>query len=109
MEYLVCLEGKMKNKILFSIIIIFLISLFSIFYVGLNKTSIYKPKTSLNKNIPFFKAKIYETNNEISSNEIFNGNNYYLVNIWSSWCVPCRDEHTFLMKYRIHQHVLKVF
>ncbi len=95
----------MKNKILFSIIIIFLISLFSIFYVGLNKTSIYKPKTSLNKNIPFFKAKIYETNNEISSNEIFNGNNYYLVNIWSSWCVPCRDEHTFLMKLKKNKKI----
>ena len=20
------------------------------------------------------------------------------MNIWASWCVPCRDEHTFLMK-----------
>ena len=28
--------------------------------------------------------------------EIFKENQFYLMNIWSSWCIPCRDEHIFL-------------
>ena len=32
--------------------------------------------------------------------EIFISDNYYLLNIWSSWCIPCRDEHHFLTKLK---------
>ena len=28
---------------------------------------------------------------------IFELDKIYLLNIWSSWCVPCRQEHPFLM------------
>ena len=24
-------------------------------------------------------------------------NGFYMMNIWSSWCAPCRDEHKFLL------------
>ena len=33
----------------------------------------------------------------ISSEEIFKNDQFYLLNIWASWCVPCRDEHAFLL------------
>ncbi len=36
-------------------------------------------------------------NKEVASKKIFNQNKFYLLNIWASWCVPCRDEHSFLL------------
>ena len=39
----------------------------------------------------FFKKK------KINSQNIFVKNKFYLLNIWASWCVPCRDEHPLLV------------
>ena len=33
-----------------------------------------------------------------NSSDIFEFDKNYLLNIWSSWCVPCRQEHPLLMK-----------
>jgi len=87
----------MKNKILpFSLITIFII-IFFIFYRGLQETNIYTPKSEISKNIPLFSAELFNSEKILSSSEIFNSNNFYLLNIWSSWCVPCRQEHSLLM------------
>ena len=87
----------MKNKILpFSLIIIFMI-IFFIFYRGLQETNIYTPKSEINKNIPLFSSELFNSEKKVSSSEIFNFNKFYLLNIWSSWCVPCRQEHSLLM------------
>ena len=88
----------MKIKILPIFLIIIFLIIFFIFYKGLQNSNIYIPKNVTQKNIPFFKVKIFNTNDEIKSKEIFKGNKFYLVNIWASWCAPCRDEHIFLMK-----------
>ena len=95
----------MRNKILLPIFVIFFLVVFLIFYKGLNHTSIYTPKISSNENIPLFKAMVFQSDNEISSNEVFSGNNYYLLNIWASWCIPCRDEHKFLMKLKKSEEI----
>ena len=87
----------MKNNILpFSLIVIFMI-IFFIFYRGLQETNIYTPKSEINKNIPLFSSELFNSEKKVSSSEIFNSNKFYLLNIWSSWCVPCRQEHGFLM------------
>ena len=44
-----------------------------------------------------FETEILGENKKISSKDIFVENKFYLVNIWASWCVPCKDEHAFLM------------
>ena len=87
----------MKNKIFPFFLIFILLLIFLIFYKGLQKSNIYTPDTNINKNIPSFRAKIFETEEDISSEEIFKKKKFYLINIWASWCVPCRDEHPFLM------------
>tara|TARA_B100000989_G_scaffold286606_1_gene255407 strand:- start:284 stop:691 length:408 start_codon:yes stop_codon:yes gene_type:complete len=50
----------------------------------------------MEKNIPFFKTKIFENDNVVSE-KIFQKDKFYLLNIWASWCVPCREEHSFLI------------
>ena len=41
----------------------------------------------------------------INSSELFISNRFYLLNIWSSWCVPCRQEHSFLMDFSDNKKV----
>ena len=87
----------MRNKLLpISISSIFII-IFVIFYKGLQDTNIYTPEEKTNNEIPTFSAKLFYSNNKVNSSEIFELNSFYLLNIWSSWCVPCRQEHPLLM------------
>ena len=84
-----------KKSIPFFIILIFLF-IFVVFYKGLNDTNIYTPGLSKKSDIPFFDAKDFYTDKNINSLNIFKPDQAYLLNIWSSWCVPCRQEHKFL-------------
>ena len=85
----------MKIKISpFIYTIIFLI-IFFVLYKGLQNSNIYTPNLKTEKNIPSFKAKIFENSNFVSE-KIFQKDKFYLLNIWASWCVPCREEHSFL-------------
>ena len=95
----------MKIKFFPIILIVFFILIFAIFYKGLQTSNIYKPKTDYKKNIPIFVAKDFNTNELIKSEDIFKGNKFYLVNIWSSWCAPCRDEHKFLLRLNNEENI----
>jgi cytochrome c biogenesis protein CcmG, thiol:disulfide interchange protein DsbE len=87
----------MKNKISLIIIAVFFIFCFVIFYKSLNNSNIYTPKLEIKKNIPLFIANDFYSGNRIDSKEIFKDYNLYIVNIWASWCLPCRKEHQELM------------
>ena len=87
----------MKIKIFSIFFVIFFSIIFLMFYKGLENSNIYEPKVNLEKNIPVFVAKIFSANEKINSEKIFNGDKFYLMNIWASWCVPCREEHVYLM------------
>ncbi len=88
----------MKIRILPIILILFFLFIFLIFYKGLKNSNIYTPNAIIEKSVPSFVLKSFENNTDISSNEIFKKDQYYLFNIWASWCTPCRAEHEFLMK-----------
>ncbi len=81
----------------FFLIIIFLM-IFFIFYRGLQNSNIYTPTIQNEKSIPNFNAKVFETDKIINSTQIFEKEKFYLLNIWASWCVPCRDEHSYLIE-----------
>jgi cytochrome c biogenesis protein CcmG, thiol:disulfide interchange protein DsbE len=87
----------MKNKFLpFSIIFIF-IAIFIIFYKSLQDINIYTPEVKIDNEIPSISVKLFYSNETVDSSEIFESNKFYLLNIWSSWCFPCRQEHPLLM------------
>ena len=95
----------MKNKIFPLLLTIMFLIIFFIFYRGLQNSNIYTPKVNIEKNIPFFKTEIFDNENVINSDEIFKSKKFYLINIWASWCVPCRNEHPFLMNLSRHNKI----
>ena len=87
----------MKNKILPIFITSILIIIFIFFYKGLQNSNIYTPETKINNKIPSFSGELFFKNKKINSSDLFKLDQFYLLNIWSSWCVPCRQEHPLLM------------
>ena len=88
----------MKNKYKIYTLAIFLSFCFIIFYKGLSNSNTYIPKINDRKNIPTFQAKEFNSNIEINSEKVFEENSFYIVNIWASWCIPCKKEHPFLIE-----------
>ena len=95
----------MKNNFSLLIIITFLIFCFVIFYKGLNNSNTYAPKVKNIKSIPVFDAKDFNSSAYMNSQKIFGKDTFYIVNIWASWCVPCRKEHPLLMKLSKNQSI----
>ena len=90
----------MKKNIIYSILFLFFLFIFSIFYVGLDKSNLYIPKEIKNKKLEQFSSNELFSNEELNSNDIIKDYNFTLVNIWSSWCVPCKKEHFLLMNLK---------
>tara|TARA_Y100001970_G_scaffold291387_1_gene428348 strand:+ start:1474 stop:1995 length:522 start_codon:yes stop_codon:yes gene_type:complete len=88
----------MKNKFLIITLLLFLIFCFFVFFKSLETSSIYVPEKIETKNLPNFISRDLFSEKEISSNEIFQGSDYYILNIWASWCAPCKKEHPQLMQ-----------
>ena len=95
----------MKNNFSLLIIITFLIFCFFILYKGLNNSNTYAPKVKNIKSIPVFDAKDFNSSAYLNSQKIFGEDTFYIVNIWASWCVPCRKEHPLLMKLSKNQSI----
>ena len=70
---------------------------FIVFYKGLNNSNTYAPKIKDIKNLPVFKAKDFNSKNYLDSKKIFEEDIFYILNIWASWCAPCKTEHPLLM------------
>ena len=90
----------MKSKYIPLILIIIFLITFVIFFKGLKNSNIYTPDTNLKKEVPSFELKSFENDSIVISEKIFKDNDYYLMNIWASWCIPCKEEHGFLMKLK---------
>ena len=90
----------MRNKIFIIFGFILFIFCFIVFYKGLQKPNVYSPELNQKKSISSFVSSDFYSNEKVLSDDIFKKGNYYLVNIWSSWCVPCRLEHPFLIRLK---------
>ena len=90
----------MRKKLLPFFISLSFSIFFIIFYKGLHDSNIYFPTKIKQDQIPVFKIKEFYSETYVNSSEIFELDKKYLVNIWSSWCVPCRQEHPLLMSLK---------
>ena len=90
----------MKSKFIPLILILIFLITFIIFFKGLKNSSIYTPDANLKKEIPLFDLKSFENDSITVSEKIFKDNHYYFMNIWASWCIPCKEEHEFLMELK---------
>ena len=95
----------MKSKFIPLILILIFIITFVIFYKGLKNPNIYTPNTNLEKEVPPFELKSFENDSIIISEKIFKNNDYYFMNVWASWCIPCKVEHEFLMKLKNNEKI----
>ena len=89
---------KKRNKIIFSALLLFFVFCFIVLFKGLNNSNIYVPKEKTEKILKSFTSKDLYSENKISSDQIFIDSEFYAINIWSSWCAPCRKEHPKLME-----------
>ena len=87
----------MKIKIFPIFLITVFLIIFFVFYKGLQNSNIYTPEIKSEIKIPNFQTKEFFSKEKINSDKIFMGSEYYLLNIWASWCVPCKQEHKFLI------------
>jgi cytochrome c biogenesis protein CcmG/thiol:disulfide interchange protein DsbE len=87
-----------KNKIILSVLLLFFTFCFIVLFKGLNNSNIYLPPIKTEKILKNFNSKELYSENKISSDQIFVDSEFYAINIWSSWCVPCRAEHPKLME-----------
>jgi len=90
----------MIKNIKFIIIILFSLFIFFIFLKGLEKPNNYLPQNTSKKIDKNFSAKKLYDQKEVSFGELIVNNNFSIINIWASWCLPCRDEHVYLLNLK---------
>ena len=90
----------MIKNIKFIIIILFSIFIFFIFLIGLEKPNNYLPEKTLNNIETNLSFKNLYDEQEVLLGELINNYSFSIINIWASWCLPCREEHAYLLKLK---------
>ena len=89
------------KKIHLIIICIFLIFIFTTFYLSLDNKKIYNTEDMVGQKIDKVELTLFNNNKTFNTKEISNYK-FTLFNFWPSWCGPCRKEHKNLMKLSIN-------
>ena len=99
---------KIKKSIFSLIILILLIISFFIFKFALQKEKIYTPKMTDNQIFTDFKVQFLIDEKQTNFNKVLTGKNFYLINIWSSWCEPCKDESEYLLELKNNTPIMMI-
>ena len=99
---------KIKNSIFSLIILILLMISFFVFKFALQKEKIYTPKMTDNQIFTDFEVEEFIEEKQINFNKVLTGKNFYLINIWSSWCEPCKDESEYLLELKNNTPIMMI-
>ena len=95
----------MNKKFIILITILIFFFIFFIFYLSLNNSGVYKPDQHSKIKVVNFKSNDLFSNDEYDLKDLLNEKKFTVINIWASWCAPCRLEHKFLLKLKNYNNV----
>lgn len=78
-------------------LVLFLV-LIAFLAIGLTRNPQELPSALINKPAPEFRVPQLKDPTQTFSSADMRGK-VWMLNVWASWCVACRDEHPFLFEY----------
>ena len=70
-----------------------------VFFLALNIDKRYNTEKIVGNNIDNFEI-VFLNNDKIFKKQDLTNDKYHLINIWASWCLPCKKEHPILMNLK---------
>ena len=92
-------EMKLRKFNFYIVLVIFLF-IFVTLLLGLNKSNTYTTEKIVDKKIVNFESIDLITEKKISFFNILGDEKYTILNIWASWCLPCKSEHGHLIEIK---------
>lgn len=95
----------MRRIILFAIPLIAVLALFALFATQLGRDTKLVPSVMIDRPVPEFELAGLQNWPQPGFNTGDLTGGVAVVNVFASWCVPCRDEHEFLVQLAAQEDV----
>ncbi len=93
------------NRFLLPLVLFIVLAIF--LGIGLNLKPREVPSPLIDKPAPAFRVpQLYEENKTIATEDM--RGKVWLLNVWASWCVTCREEHPLLVEFA-RQNLVSIY